>query len=221
MNRTTFLVDGFNLYHSLKRASQELASAGGYDPRTVQRGTKWLDLRGLCESHLYLVGKDATLERIYYFSALAKHMEPRRPGTLARHRAYLSCLKNGGVEVELSRFKRKERFCPKCFTRNIQYEEKETDVALAAKLLELLHRDECETVVLMTGDTDIAPAIRTAQRLFSGCGLVLMFPFRRKNDELAKLGRSFTLSRDAYVKNQLPDPVTLTDGTIVAKPPAW
>jgi len=40
MGRTAFLVDGFNLYHSLKDAQFAL---GG-------RSTRWLDLRSFCSS---------------------------------------------------------------------------------------------------------------------------------------------------------------------------
>ena len=40
MNRTTFLVDGFNLYHSLRTASEELGGAS----------TKWLDLHVICQT---------------------------------------------------------------------------------------------------------------------------------------------------------------------------
>ena len=42
MLRTAFLVDGFNLYHSLVEAQHALQG----------RGTRWLDLRSLCASFL-------------------------------------------------------------------------------------------------------------------------------------------------------------------------
>ena len=84
MNRTTFIVDGFNLYHSVCQASQALGLAGS--------GVKWLDLHGLCRSYLSLIGGGAQLERVYYFSALATHLEPAKPNLTIRHRAYLECL---------------------------------------------------------------------------------------------------------------------------------
>ena len=63
MNRTAFLVDGFNLYHSLVDASRD---TGGV-------GTKWLDLRALCASYLSGIGGGAQISQIVYFSALAVH----------------------------------------------------------------------------------------------------------------------------------------------------
>jgi hypothetical protein len=56
------------------------------------------------------------------------------------------------------------------------HEEKETDVAIACKLLELLCQGRCDTAVLMTGDTDIAPAIRTAKLLYPTADIAVAFP---------------------------------------------
>ena len=49
-----------------------------------------------------------------------------------------------------------------------RHEEKETDVAIAVTLIELFLRDECDAAVLVTGESDIAPALRLAQRQFPG-----------------------------------------------------
>ena len=51
MGRTAFLVDGFNLYHSLKDA--QLALGG--------QSTRWLDLRSFCSSYLPHIGRTARL----------------------------------------------------------------------------------------------------------------------------------------------------------------
>lgn len=181
MNRTTFIVDGFNLYHSVCDASRALGLAGS--------GVKWLNLSKLCESYLALVGGPAHLERIYYFSALATHLESAKPDLTLRHRAYLECLEDTGVVVELSRFKMKDIVCRQCGHKFQRAEEKETDVALAAKLLEVLHKDECDTAVLVTGDTDIAPAVRAASALF----LSSEFASRFRSDAKTRSWRSLFL----------------------------
>ncbi len=84
------------------------------------------------------------------------------PDKAARHATYVAALRATGVEVQLHRFKEKEVWC-KAY---VHHEEKETDVAIAVKLLELCAVDACETVVIVTGDTDLAPAIRTAKVLW-------------------------------------------------------
>ena len=213
-NRTVFIIDGFNLYHSVKQAAKDLGLGS--------RGTKWLDIRSLCASYLYILGGGAQLGKIYYFSALAVHLEASKPHVTARHRAYIKALEAHGVTVELSRFKDKEVRCPHCGKVNIRHEEKETDVAVAAKLLEVCSVDECDSVVLVTGDTDVAPAVRAAARLFPHKRVCFAFPYRRKNKELAHLVRTcFHIKKDAYARFQFPDPLILSDGPSLPKPPSW
>jgi len=63
MIKVCYLVDGFNLYHSVSDASLDL-----------QATTKWLNIKKLCESYLpSQVGKGAVLKDIYYFSAYTQN----------------------------------------------------------------------------------------------------------------------------------------------------
>ncbi len=212
MNRTSFLVDGFNVYHSLKRADQEFGRAC----------TRWLDLRALCSSFLHAIGNNAQIEEVYYFSALAKHLEATHPDVTQRHLTYIRCLESSGVTVELGRFKPKDLWCPNCHTASVKHEEKETDVAISIKLLEIFLLDKCDTAVLVTGDTDIAPAVRAAKRLYPSKSIGFLFPYRRKNNELDKLAdSSFHIKKDRYLKYQFPNPFTLPDGRQLLKPAKW
>jgi hypothetical protein len=213
MNRTIFLVDGFNLYHSTVQASRDAQGAT----------TKWLDLKRLCSSYLPLAGQvsgeRATLERIHYFSAPPIHRSQEK---LDRHMLFMRCLRATGVNVELARFKEKDVYCPNCRTFFVAHEEKETDVAIAAKLFEVCSGDDCETAILMTGDTDLAPAIRTCRRLFASKLIFFAFPYRRTNSELAGLApESFSIKLKSYLRHQFPDPLVLPDGTTVRKPSIW
>lgn len=75
--RVLFLVDGFNLYHSL------------VDIQGVAKvSVKWLDLRALCTSYLqavrHKIGERVELSGIYYFSARPNHLAHRNPGVLTR-----------------------------------------------------------------------------------------------------------------------------------------
>ncbi|MFN8496407.1 MAG: NYN domain-containing protein [Anaerolineae bacterium] len=212
MNRVSFLIDGFNLYHSVKQASREL---GGVS-------TKWLDIHAFCSSYLSAIGDGATLMGIHYFSALAKHLEATNPDVTRRHQDFLECLRATGVQIELARFKRKEVRCPNCEIRFDRYEEKETDVAIAATLFDLLHSAACDRAVLVTGDTDVAPAVRLAQRLFPSTEILFLFPYARKNKELAGMvKRPINVRKEHYAKHQFPDLVILPDGREIAKPPTW
>lgn len=212
MNRTVFLVDGFNLYHSVKDAQFNLGGSG----------TKWLDLHRFCQSYLQIIGSDSQLTSVYYFSALAEHLETTKADVTKRHRLYLDCLRDTGVIVELARFKKKMVWCNKCKRRHTQYEEKETDVAIAVKLIELFVSNECDTAVIITGDTDISPAIRALKRMFPEANVCFAFPYGRRNRELSHLVKlSIQITKEAYKSHQLPDPFVCTDGRKITKPVDW
>jgi len=210
--RTVFLVDGLNLYHSHKSASRDLGGSG----------TRWLDLRALCAFYLSSIGGNARLERVVCFSALAKHLEVVKPDVTRRHRDHLQCLEASGVTVELARFKRKHIRCPNCAERITRHEEKETDVAIATTLLESLVEDRCDAVVLVTGDSDLTPAVRVARRLFPNKQVWCGFPFDRVRPELqAVASRHFKIRSEHYVRHQLADPFVLPDGKLISKPSGW
>lgn len=212
MDRATFIIDGFNLYHSVRIAQYDMGGTS----------TKWLDIRSLLSSYLHLLGKNAVLDKIYYFSALAKHLEASKPDVTKRHRDYIRCLQATGIITELHRFKKKTVWCTSCNNELIKFEEKETDVAIAVKLLELLFKDACDTVVLVTGDTDIAPAVKTANIIFPYKRIVFAFPYKRKNKELSQLAPgSFEIKKEQYAKHQFPDPYTIPNGCTIIKPSQW
>jgi len=205
-------VDGFNLYHSLRTASDELGGAS----------TKWLDLRSLLSSYLSAIGDFAEIQQIFYFSALATHLEKRQPGLTIRHREYIDCLESVGVIPVLGRFKPKFVFCGNCRQKSRHFEEKETDVAISIRLLEIFQKDSADTVVLVTGDTDLAPAVRTAKNLFPTKRIWFLFPYKRKNNELARLADGHCyIRKERYIQHQLPAEVILQSGRWVSKPEAW
>jgi uncharacterized LabA/DUF88 family protein len=190
--------------------------------------TKWLDICSLCRAYLPWVG-NAQLQEIYYFSAYAYHLGD--PGIIGRHRTFIKALESTGIKCQMGEFKEKEVKCPRfdkrranCVNCNgliLRHEEKETDVAIAVKLLEILSTDLCDTAVLVTGDTDLAPAIETAKRLFQNKSVRMLFPYKRKNKELSRLVASTTIIPSQYQRYQFPDPVQGLDGKLIHKPISW
>ena len=210
--RVTFLIDGFNLYHSLCNAQRDLSG----------QSTKWLNIKSLCKSYLHLFGKEASLQNIYYFSALASHRISFDREVIKRHKKFLSCLENEGINVELSRFKPKDNKCPSCGHKYLKYEEKETDVKVALKLLELFIKDSCDLVIFVSGDTDLAPAVRTTKQLFPHKNVLFAFPYKRHNRELESLApRSFKIRKEQYHIHQFPNCYPLVDGSEIGKPSTW
>jgi len=224
MNRVTFLIDGFNLYHSVVDLG-------------VEQGlrVKWLNIYSLCSSFLPLISRDAATAEIYYFSAFAYHLNDT--SIIKRHQDYVECLKSTDIIPQMARFKPKEVRCPfysqlvRSTLTNVvcpingaftKHEEKETDIAIAAKLFEIMSKDKCDTAILVTGDTDLAPAVETCKGLFPAKAMRFAFPYRRHNHELkVLLPDSFKIHKGSYTGHLFPDPVTLSDGTRIHKPTSW
>jgi len=207
------LVDGFNLYHSLR----EVRRQGGPDCR-------WLDIRSLCESLLHTIGDGAEIADLQYFSALAHHMEAVRPGTVARHERYISALRSTGVSVRLGVFKPKDiRYSsPTCDVRLRRHEEKETDVAIASAIVETAATRRHAAVALVSGDTDLLPALRTARRVRPEVRLYCLFPPHRANRAFRTVvDADFKISPRKLAEHLLPDPVIGAHGLTLARPAEW
>lgn len=179
-------------------------------------------LRVCVSPNLHLLEGRAENAGVYYFSALATHLVKFDRDIVERHKTYLTCLADSGVHNQIARFKKKIIFCPHCNQKITRYEEEETDVAFAVKILELCARDECDSVVLLTGDTDVAPAIRTTSSLFPHKSIYCLFPYDRTNNELTKLAeKTYQISKASILRHQLPDPHICQDGVSVIKPLSW
>ncbi|MFH1622192.1 MAG: NYN domain-containing protein [Candidatus Omnitrophota bacterium] len=211
MNRVIFLIDGFNIYHSIRQFK-----------RDTSYNTRWLDLSSLCKSYLFLLGKTATIQDIFYFSAIPYYLNNKNPDKIKRHKNYLACLQSTGVKIELGRFKEKTVFCDKCRSHILKHEEKETDVAIGVKAIEIFSQDYCDIAVVVTGDTDLSPAFKKCKEIFPNKKFIFAFPYKRKNKELASLASdSFSINPKQYIKNQFPNPVTLPNGYKIYKPNFW
>ena len=139
MKRVNTYIDGFNLYHAL-------------DDLHVPH-LKWLDLAALARS---MLRKDEEICSVYYFSAFATWL----PSAYARHRIYASALKHKGVQTIMGHFKNKPRSCMACGAKWIGHEEKETDVHIAVRLVADALRDEFDRAIIISADSDLAPALR-------------------------------------------------------------
>ncbi|MDO8500789.1 MAG: NYN domain-containing protein [Gemmatimonadaceae bacterium] len=231
--RIRFLVDGFNLYHSVKAAERHL----GAGP------LRWLDIHAMCTTIVRSsFGPGYAMDGIHYFSALARHLESKKPDVVRRHLALIAALEARGVDISLADFKRKQhiknlsemRMQIAPFKRWLRipartvrlsyqtHEEKETDVAIACKLMELLALSRCDGVALVTGDTDLAPAIRTARRLYPGAEIAVVFPFHRHNRELERLAtRHVKIGARQYQSHQFPASFRSASGVTITKPAEW
>ncbi|HEY7770729.1 NYN domain-containing protein [Longimicrobium sp.] len=213
--RVAFLVDGFNVYYSL-RDVEKLSKAK----------VKWLDLRKLLSDHLQPIrealGERVEVSVVHYFFAYAYHQTPYDAEVVNRHATYVEALETTGIRVVLSKFKAKDVACSKCGHQWKRHEEKQTDVALGVKLMDSFARDERDAVVLVSGDTDLIPAIQMTRALFPQRKIGVAFPFLRHNTELeAAADFSFKITQKALQRAQFPLTIPLANGVILEKPGSW
>jgi uncharacterized LabA/DUF88 family protein len=210
VSRISFLIDGFNLYHSVVDASRDLSGAS----------TKWLNIHSLCSSYLPDFGKTGKIESIHYFTALPYYLNDG--DKIKRQRDFHKCLESTGVDVQRAKFKSKDLFCKRCNQFTKTQEEKETDIAIAAKLFELLITDSADTVAPVTGDTDLIPAANTVVSLYSRDHLRFILPYGRSNDEIKQhFPNAIDVKKERYVAHQFPDPFQVSRRRAISKPSSW
>lgn len=159
ITRVTAFIDGFNLYHAID------------DLRANH--LKWLDLRRLCEK--FAPRPQFTLGEVFYFSAYATWL----PDKYNRHREFVKALQAVGVTPVMGNFKEKSRSCNACGSNWKSHEEKETDVNIGIHLIRSAYKDSYDRAILITGDSDIGPALRLLKQDFPGKKVHVISPVGR------------------------------------------
>jgi len=202
MGRVAVYIDGFNMYHAM-------------DDVLRYHKYKWLDYHALAQS--YVIGSDE-LVKVMLFTAYARWDPPK----MNRHKRLIKALAHQGAEVVMGRFKRRDWRCKTCGAMNFKPEEKRTDVNIAVQLLRGAFRDEYDKAIIITGDSDIVPAIEVMRTEFPQKKLGVVAPIGRKARELEKAAHfKAPMTEDTLRKNQLPDRVELEDGTVLTCPERW
>lgn len=202
MAKVYFLVDGFNLYHAL-------------DTRPDWHKFKWLSLTRL--ARCYIQSTDS-LQGIEYFTTLATW----DPAKVARHKLFIKANEDEGVVITYGEFKRKDRRCTLCKKMFSTFEEKQTDVNIALRLLELAVQDQYDKAIIVSGDTDLLPAVKAVQRTFPAKKIGVVIPIGRASEDFKKRA-DFHHKMKVYhlLAARFPDSVRLRDGTLLNCPPAW
>lgn len=208
--RTIVYIDGFNLYYgSLKHTKY-----------------KWLNLERLFK----LLRPHDDLIAIKYFTA------PVRGSAKIRQSTYFEALSTSPiVEIILGRFKKTKIQCVCSGCANItksarsfyKWEEKRTDVAIAIEMLDDAYQDNCDQIVLVSGDSDLVPPVSRTKQRFPNMKIIVYVPFLNANR-----GAAVELRNAADNHKQLPVllikhsqfPATLHNpatGHNIQKPSGW
>jgi uncharacterized LabA/DUF88 family protein len=206
--KSIIYIDGFNLYYGALKGT----------------ANKWLNL----ERYFLLLRPNDDIQAIRYFTALVDGFH------LANQQAYLRALETLPlVEVIFGKFKRKQIVCG---VTGCQYpgnrvfssrEEKRTDVNIAISMLDDARRGLCERIVLVSGDSDLVPALDLVKTSFPLIELIVYVPARhwkRKTGSAEIRGaadRHRSLPNEFFPKSQFPSHIPDGVGGFIRKPKTW
>ena len=138
---------------------------------------------------------------MYYFSTIATHISE---SAQKRQYAYITALQVRGIKPILGQFKQKDRYCPKCASYSKANEEKETDVNIALDLLDLAYQDAYDRALLVSNDSDLAPAIRKVRARFPNKKIsIIAPPLSRQCNELIQAASDKTKIRVQHLQRCL------------------
>lgn len=206
--RTIIYIDGFNLYYGAVKGTPH----------------KWLDLQRYFE----MIRQNDELVAIKYFTALITG--PTRPNQDIYLRA-LATLPL--ISIFLGKFTESKIECGvrdcthegrRKFTRRL---EKGTDVNIAVQMLNDAYQDRCDQLVLVTGDSDLAPALRIIRETFPEKKTFVYVPPGPENERGAAVElraaahRNKTLPLNLLSKAQFRSELYGRSGEAIRKPATW
>jgi uncharacterized LabA/DUF88 family protein len=204
--RVSSYIDGFNLYYGLREAGL--------------RRFYWLDVVELSRNLLKSGQKLAT---VHYFTSRVSGGSPSRERSRRRQKTLLEAYETlPNCDIHYGHYLQKQMTCRSCKAQIQMHEEKRTDVNIAVELLAGAFGNEYDTAIVVSGDSDLAPAIEKVKLVLPEKRVLVAFPPRRSAATLKNAAHgNFQISRQAIRKSQLPEQIQKPDGTILLKPKAW
>jgi len=219
MERVNFYVDGFNYYFGLK------------DMKRIDsdwRKFYWLDYVKFFQ---HFIGGNQTLQKVIYFAA-PPPPEPPPIGYQGRKRQSIlfranQLLNPNQFEVVMGKFYKKMLTCKVCKAKYTAYEEKDTDVNIATRLIGDCTLDNVDTLVLVTADSDLVPPLKFIRQHYPNKNIRVYFPPANFSVGLEEFMKSckkpivrLERSKVKFFNSIMPDTVTASGKTLTI-PAKW
>ncbi len=219
--RTIAYIDGFNLYYRLLKR---------------RPASKWLNPKALIETVLH---RSHRVERVNFYTArLSSRLHD--PDAPARQAVYLQALSSvPEIVVHEGSFMASEVWMEPCdplqarpadydwtlpgpnVVKVRKFEEKGSDVNIAAHLVRDAFTDAFDVAVVLTNDSDLVEPIRIAVAE-AGKRVGLLVPVKAPHQSLADVASFHLHIRPGHLmKAQFPEEVLSKDGEIVRRLPTW
>ena len=220
---TIVYIDGFNLYYSLKNTPY-----------------KWLNIEALVNS--VLDSSWHNIIQIKYFTAQVKR-KPRDPSNVIRQNMYLRAIQTlQKVEIIYGKFKKRhinasliiknpeqlkqvKKIIGKNITPFFKYEEKETDVNIATHIIYDCCKEDVNSIVLLSNDTDLKLPLWFTRKKLKKRVIVItptskeagsIIPLEAHQDLQKISNKTISLTEEDLRNSQFPD---IVSG--ITKPKSW
>ena len=201
MERILVYIDGFNLYFGMLEAGFE--------------NSKWLNVYKLAQN---LIKPNQQIVGVKYFTSRVNNnpVKQKRQGT------YIEALECHNVEVIYGHYQSNTITCNRCGHIWLSQNEKMSDVNIATQLIVDAFQDKYDTAMLISGDSDLVPPIRSVHFLFNEKRVFVAFPPCRHNQTVASVARgSMVIGRKKLIESQLPPVILKKGGYQLHKPKEW
>ena len=191
-------IDGFNLYFGIRIQAIKRGSIHTPDPTWYRY--MWLDLQAMCDR---MLTHRQELVAVKYFTAPITGSK----GKQERQNLFLDALRTlPKVEIILGRFEPNRNECDRCGHPAYHPQEKKTDVNIATALICDALDNKYDTAILVTGDSDLVPALKAVKRIKPERRLVAAFPPNRYSTELQDITHSsISIWEPILRKSRLPE----------------
>jgi len=203
MEKVIFYFDGFNFYNGLK-----------------QIGWKkyyWLDMVEFCSK---LLKPNQELLEVNYFSA-----RPINRGKQDRQDLFFSANnQNPKFNLYLGKYLPKAIVCKSCGVTNNTFEEKQTDVHIAVKMIRDIILEKCDVTILISADSDIVPPIDLIREIKPVQKIIVGFPPDRFSYDLKNKANAAIYLKNfesKFKSSMLPESIILPNGHTINRPPKW
>mgnify|MGYP000131919572 CR=1 FL=1 len=201
--RVSIYIDGFNFYYGLKSKNW--------------KKFYWLNVVNFFET---FIKPHQELIEVTYFSAI-----PKDKGQHDRQDLFFSAnLLNPKFKLELGKYLPKKKKCGNCGFVHKTFEEKETDVKIATKIISDVVSDVCDITIIVSADSDLVPPIEFIRTYKVGHKVYVYFPPNRFSSNLNAIAdniKKLDGSTLAFAASLLPDTITTPTGFVITKPPSW
>jgi len=201
MEQVIAYIDGYNLYHGLK-----------------SQGWKWAYWLNIHLMIINLLSPAQKLITTKYFTTRVSQPEDKR----LRQQKFLEALETiPEIKFFYGKYIPEDVTCRQCGHTYTTYHEKMTDVNIAVEMLTDAMKNEFDTAVLVSGDSDLVNVVYRVKDLFNK-KVIVVFPPKRKPRTLREAANVIVDIDTKLLSNSLfPNDVKKQDGYVLRKPDKW